>query len=122
MKGIVMSSALLMFLMSLVFSIVLYISFESDRFQIHQALKNALRSTMIHCLEHRCDESQAFALFAENLDWIAEGFRGVQVDLMGFHDDPLLIRIRVSAKGGMFDMFDIVCDETMIEEGLDEET
>ncbi len=122
MKGIVMSSALLMFLMSLVFSIVLYISFESDRFQIHQALKSALRSTMIHCLDQRCDQSQAIAGLTENLEWIAEGFEGIQVDLMGFHDDPLLIRIRVSAKGGMFDMFDIVCDETMIEEGLDEET
>jgi hypothetical protein len=41
--------------------------------------------------------------------------------LLGFNDDPLLIRVRVMAKGGTLDMFDLICEETMIEEGSDEE-
>jgi hypothetical protein len=122
MKGIVMASALVTFLMSLIFSISLYISFESDRFQVRQAVKSALRSTMIHCLEERCDAQESFNRFISDAHWITERYTPVKVDLLGYHSDPLLIRIKVSTKGGMFDIFDLICEETMIEEESNEET
>ncbi len=122
MKGIVMSSALMMFLMSLVFSVSMVIAFESDRFQIHQATKSALRSTMMRCLDAVCDQSVAFSQFVSDFQWMADQHDSVHLELMGFHHDPLLIRVRVSVKGGLLNMFDIICDETMIEEGADAET
>lgn len=122
MKGIVMSSALMMFLMSLVFSVGMVISFESDRFQIYQAMKSALRSTMMRCLDDVCDHNDAFSQFVSDFQWMAEQYKQTDVELMGFNQDPLLIRIRVSVKGGLLNMFDIICDETMIEEGVDAET
>ncbi|PKM87585.1 MAG: hypothetical protein CVU85_05560 [Firmicutes bacterium HGW-Firmicutes-10] len=121
MKGIVMSSALIIFLMGLIVSISLYISFESDRFQVHQAVKSALRSTMLHCLQVRCDPQASIDKFASDVHWITKRFSPVSIDLLGFNDDPLLIRVRVMAKGGTLDMFDLICEETMIEEGSDEE-
>ena len=121
MKGIVMSSALAVFLMGLIFSISLYISFESDRFQVRQATKNALRSTMVHCLNERCDLNQALDKFVLDIQWISNRYSPIHVDLLGFNSDPLLIRVNVRTKGGMLDMFDLVCEESMIEEGTDEE-
>jgi hypothetical protein len=120
-KGIVMSAALVTCLMGLIFSISLYISFESDRFQVRQAAKSALRSTMIHCLSERCDPQGALDRFVMDVQWISQQYAPIIVDLLGFNDDPLLIRIKVRTKGGMLDMFDLVCEETMIEEGTDEE-
>lgn len=117
-----MSSALMMFLISLAFSVGMVISFESDRFQVHQATKSALRSTMMHCLEYVCDESEAFDQFVNDFQWLTDQFNETQLELMGFYQDPLLIRVRVSVKGGLLNMFDIICDETMIEEGADAET
>lgn len=122
MKGIVMSSALVTFLMSLIFSISLYISFESDRFQVRQAVKSALRSTMIHCLEARCNPQETFDRFVSDVQWITDRYKPFKVDLLGYHSDPLLIRIKVSTKGGMLDIFDLICEETMIEEEGNEET
>lgn len=120
MKGIVMASALVTFLMSLIFSISLYISFESDRFQIRQATKSALRSTMIHCLEAQCDLQASFDRFVLEMQWITDRYTPLKIDLLGFHDDPLLIRVKVTTKGGILNMFDLVSEETMIEEESDE--
>lgn len=116
-----MSVALVTFLMGLIFSISLYISFESDRFQVRQAVKSALHSTMIHCLDVRCDQKQAFEQFVSNIQWISNRYTPIHVDLLGYNGDPLLIRINVKTKGGMLDMFDLICEESMIEEGTDEE-
>jgi hypothetical protein len=121
MKGIVMASALSTFLMGLIFSISLYISFESDRFQVHHASKSALRSTMIHCLQSRCEPQEAIDQFVSDVHWISKRYSVLRVDLLGFNADPLLIRIRVSTKGGMLDVFDLIIEETMIEEGIDDE-
>ena len=121
MKGIVMASALTVFLMGLIFSISLYISFESDRFQVRQATKNALRSTMVHCLNERCNLNRALDQFVLDIQWISNRYSPIHVDLLGFNSDPLLIRVNVRTKGGMLDMFDLVCEESMIEEGTDEE-
>ena len=120
MKGIVMASALVTFLMSLIFSVSLYISFESDRFQVRQATKSALRSTMIHCLETSCDMQASFDRFVLEMSWITQRYTPMKIDLLGFHDDPLLIRIKVSTKGGMLDMFDLISEEAMIEEEINE--
>jgi hypothetical protein len=122
MKGIVMSSALITFLMSLIFSISLYISFESDRFQVQQALKSALRSTMIHCVKFRCDSQESFDRFVSDVQWIAVKYTPFKVDLLGYHGDPLLIRIKVTTKGGVLDIFDLIFEETMIEEESNEDT
>lgn len=116
-----MASALVTFLMSLIFSISLYISFESDRFQVRQAVKSALRSTMVHCLSKRCDPQESLERFILDLLWISDRYTPIHVDLLGYNGDPLLIRINVRTKGGMLDMFDLICEETMIEEGTDEE-
>jgi len=121
MKGIVMASALSTFLMGLIFSISLYISFESDRFQVQHASKSALRNTMIQCLQSRCEPHQAIDQFASDLHWISKRYSPLHVDLLGFYSDPLLIRIRVTTKGGMLDMFDLIIEETMIEEGINDE-
>jgi len=116
-----MSAALVTFLMGLIFSISLYISFESDRFQVRQAVKSALRSTMIHCLGERCDQSQAMDRFVLDVRWISDRYTPVYVELLGFNSDPLLVRVSVRTKGGVLDMFDLISEETMIEEGTDEE-
>lgn len=121
MKGIVMSSALITLLMGVIVSIILYISFESDRFQVHQAVKNALRSTMIYCLKEVCNQEESIDKFASDLNWITDRYSPISIDLLGYNQDPLLIRVKVKTKGGLIDMFDLIFEETMIEEGSDEE-
>lgn len=116
-----MASGLTVFLMGLIFSISLYISFESDRFQVRQAVKSALRSTMVHCMNVECDPQLTLDQFASDIQWITERYAPIHIDLLGFNSDPLLIRINLRTKGGMLDMFDLVCEESMIEEGTDEE-
>jgi hypothetical protein len=120
MKGIVMSCALITFFMGLIVSIGLYLSFESDRFQVHQAVKSALRSTMAYCLKEDCNQEESIDKFASDLNWITDRFSPISIDLLGYNQNPLLIRVKVISKGGILDMFDLIFEETMIEEGSDE--
>lgn len=120
MKGIVMSSALITLLMGVIVSIILYLSFESDRFQVHQAVKSAMRSTMAYCLKEDCNLEESIDKFASDLNWITDRFSPISIDLLGYNQDPLLIRMKVKTKGGVLDMFDLIFEETMIEKGSDE--
>ena len=88
-----MASGLTVFLMGLIFSISLYISFESDRFQVRQAVKSALRSTMVHCMNVECDPQLTLDQFASDIQWITERYAPIHIDLLGFNSDPLLIRL-----------------------------
>jgi hypothetical protein len=118
MKGIVMASGLISLSMGVSFGLMFYISHEQLRQATQFSLKQALSETMIELdtLDPMNREGRALSLFIDN--FILRKLSSVQytVDLMGFNEDPLAMRVRIQAldQGSVFDV-NVMAEETMIE-------
>ena len=117
MKGIFMSVTLTITMMSIMIGLIWMVTFEQHRFMLHKALKVGLRSTMQTCIDLRCNQSLAMDLFEQ---YFINGLSTVdelEWHLMGFIQQPLMMRIQVVAKHGHgWFQYHFLMDEAMIEE------
>lgn len=118
MKGIVMGIGILALSAGISMGLMFYVSHETLRTETVFALKQALQETMIQLdqLDLSLREDQALTVFAQNFSVRKKSGVLYTADLMGFHDEPLALRIRLTAQDtvSLFGIT-IVAEETMIE-------
>lgn len=118
MKGIVMASGLISLSMGVSLGLMFYISHEQLRQSTLYSLKQAMGETMIQLddLDPLHRREMALSFFTDNFSLRKQRSVQYTVDLMGFHADPLALRIRIKAydQGSVFDLT-IMAEETMIE-------
>lgn len=117
MKGIMLSVVLWIHSMVIIVGLVWMVSYEHTRYHVVSAHKNALRSTMVECSTIDCDENQVMAKFTAFIKPSLLSFQHVSWDLMGYHQEPLLIRfvVKVVDSTSIYP-FTITSDEAMIQE------
>lgn len=116
MKGIYASVMMWMFVMVLIMGMLWMFSYETTRSTLSRSHKQALRSTMIECSNRVCDQQAAFDTFSKYFDH-HNHVDDLSWALMGFNQDPLLIRMKISAqKHHPWASFKITLDESMIQE------
>ncbi len=117
MKGILMSASLWIVLMVMIVAMMWVFNFEHTRNQVVKAHKQSLRSTMIMCNNIQCDSQKAMDLFTQYFEASVTQYSLATWSLMGFHKDPLLIRVSVEVHNNNSTYpIRIRSDETMIQE------
>lgn len=117
MKGIIMSAVLWIHSMVIIVGLIWMVSYEHTRYHVVMAHKQALRSTMIACTNEDCDEAQVMEYFTEFVKPSLNKYQDATWYLMGYHNDPLLIRFMVKvADDTSIYPFVITSDEAMIQE------
>jgi|SRR5690554_4453301 len=117
MKGMIMSATLWIVLMVMIVVMMWLISFEHTRNQVVRAHKQSLRSTMIMCRNIECDSKKAMDLFTQYFEASVSKYSSATWSLMGFHSDPLLIRVYVKVENNISTYpISIISDETIIQE------
>jgi hypothetical protein len=120
MKGIMMGFGIFVLSMGVMCGLMYYVCFENLRQDTIFSLKQSLSETMVQLdeLSPSLRSEQALELFIANFSLRKKIRVNYQVDLMGFISDPLVLRIRITAKdtASLFDL-QISMDETMIEVG-----
>lgn len=118
MKGIVMGIGMLALSIGVSLGLMFYVSHETLRTETVFALKQALQETMIKLdqMDPGSREDQALTVFAQNFAVRKKSGVTYTADLMGFHDEPLALRIRLTAHDtvSLFGI-NIIAEETMIE-------
>lgn len=117
MKGIMLSMVLWIHSMVIIVGLVWMVSYEHTRYHVVTAHKSALRSTMIACTKSECDPNQAMEQFSHFIQPSLGSYQQISWDLMGFHQNPLLIRfvVKVIDSTSIYP-FTITSDEAMIQE------
>ncbi len=95
MKGIMMAVANCLFMMGVIITMTWYVNYEYTRNHLQSALKQSLRTTMMQCEFRVCNQTTTVALFATAFSSHLHSFENVSWSLMGFSQDPLLLRVRV---------------------------
>ena len=117
MKGIMLSVVLWIHSMVIIVGLVWMVSYEYTRYHVISAHKTALRSTMMVCTKMSCDENQVMEHFTQFIQPSLNAYQQVTWNLMGFHQDPLLIRFVVEVVDSTsIYPFVITSDEAMIQE------
>lgn len=121
MKGVVFSTSFFIVIIVLFFNLSHYVHFEHNRAMIN----NKFKKSMIE-LAHKVREDKTinrdeilttFELIIENQ--FPKDF-DFEVGLLGYLDDPLLIRISLEGKSKV-SPFTFTLEETIIEKGLSED-
>lgn len=117
MKGIIISASLWIVLMVMIVAMMWVFNFEHTRNQVVKAHKQSLRSTMIMCSEIQCNSEMAMDLFTQYFEPSISQYKSATWSLMGFHNEPLLIRVSVNVLNNNSTYpINIISDETIIQE------
>ncbi len=117
MKGIIMSAVLWMHMTVMIMGLAWMFQYEHTRNHVVQAHKQALRATIAACSVSQCDQDQALEIFEGYVSYSLTQFDMATLHLMGFSDDPLLIRTVVEVKENMsWYPITIRSDKAMIQE------
>ena len=117
MKGIIMSAIMWMVLSIMIMGMLWVFAYEHTRNALSRAHKQALRASMMVCANEACDMQEALSVFTQMHNHTTTMVDEMHYHLMGFHKEPLLIRIKIEAKKKLpFKDIVITLDETMIQE------
>lgn len=117
MKGIILSAVLWIHSMVVVVGLIWMVNYEYTRYHVISSHKQALRSTMETCKGNDCDEEEAMKQFSLFLKPSLRNYSHASWDLMGFHQEPLLLRFKVQVDDNTsIYPFSIISDEAMIQE------
>lgn len=118
MKGVVFSTSFFIVIFAIFISLSNYLYFEHNRTMINNKFKKSLIELALHLDKHedsnRNEVLQEFSSIIE--DQLPDDFT-YEAQLVGYHDDPLLIRIKLYSKSKVSNL-NFELEETIIEKEL----
>ncbi len=122
MKGVIFSTSFFILIFVVFFNLSHYIHFEHNRTMINNNFKKGLLESAETIKDENVTMDNVLELIKDNTAAVLPRDYDYEYRLLGFYDDPLLLRVQIDCKSKVSN-YDFVLEETIIESelNLDEE-
>lgn len=117
MKGVIQAYALFVLLIGVSLGFMIYIRFDSIQYMSRIILNQSIHETMVMLLPLSYAERIEVVedLVNQNISLRKDSNLGYGIDILGFHPDPLALRVRMIVSYTGMNSIILKFDETMIE-------
>lgn len=117
MKGVIQAYALFVLLIGVSLGFMIYIRFDSIQYMSRIILNQSIHETMVMLLPLSLAERKEVVgnLVNQNISLRKENNLGYGIEVLGFHPDPLALRVRMKVSYSGMNSMILEFDETMIE-------